>query len=115
MDVLTKGWDKKNRIRLPEGKINIDVNTSWGASTMGSLIRMKKNCNTVADANNLMLIHDSVNIVDSNVAKEVVGKREVYVLTKQGSQPKKTYANDIATALIGQGWDCDVEYEDIMG
>tara|TARA_R100001086_G_C11657628_1_gene209209 strand:- start:244 stop:393 length:150 start_codon:yes stop_codon:yes gene_type:complete len=39
---LYSGYESVKRVKLPEGKSNIDVKTPLGASTMATLIRANK-------------------------------------------------------------------------
>ena len=76
---LYSGYEQTKRIRLPEGKSNIDVKTPLGASTMATLIRANSTGN-FENVGNALALNEAVtaNGADSNPV--VVDTQEVTVL-----------------------------------
>ena len=77
---LFTGFERTNRIRLPEGKVKIDTNTAVGASTMGTIIRAQKT-GDYENIGNALNLHEVVTTVDNTGGgKTVVGVQEVVIL-----------------------------------
>ena len=76
---LYSGYEQTKRIRLPDGKTNIDVKTPLGASTMATLIRANSTGN-FENVGNALALNEAVtaNGADSNPV--VVDTQEVTVL-----------------------------------
>ena len=76
---LYSGYESTKRVRLPEGKSNVDVKTPLGASTMATLIRAN-NTGNFENVGNALALNEAVtaNGADSNPV--VVDTQEVTVL-----------------------------------
>ena len=99
---LYSGYESTKRVRLPEGKSNIDVKTPLGASTMATLIRANQTGN-FENVGNALALNEAVtaNGADSNPV--VVDTQEVTVLKgDDGVEHEVTNPRTIAV-YIGQG------------
>ena len=77
---LYSGYEQTNRIKLPEGKTNIDVKTPLGASTMATLIRANQTGN-FENVGNALALNDAVTAHNSDSSNPVVVEtQEVTVL-----------------------------------
>ena len=75
---LYSGYESTKRVRLPEGKTNIDVKTPLGASTMATLIRANSTGN-FENVGNALALNEAVTTQGSN-EPIIVDTREVTVL-----------------------------------
>ena len=76
---LYSGYESTKRVRLPEGKTNIDVKNPLGAATMATLIRANSTGNFENVANALAL-NDAVTTQGSNSDPVIIDTKEVSVL-----------------------------------
>ena len=76
---LYSGYEQTNRIKLPEGKTNIDVKTPLGASTMATLIRANTTGN-FENVGNALALNEAVTANGANSDPVVVDTQEVTVL-----------------------------------
>ena len=76
---LYSGYEQTKRIRLPDGKTNIDVKTPLGASTMATLIRANSTGN-FENVGNALELNASVTSIDADSNPVVVDTQEVTVL-----------------------------------
>ena len=76
---LYSGYESTKRVRLPEGKTNIDVKTPLGASTMATLIRANSTGN-FENVGNALALNDAVTTQGSNSDPVIVDTQEVTVL-----------------------------------
>ena len=76
---LYSGYEQTNRIKLPEGKTNIDVKTPLGASTMATLIRANQTGN-FENVGNALALNAAVTTQGSNSDPVIVDTKEVTVL-----------------------------------
>ena len=75
---LYSGYEQTKRIRLPDGKTNIDVKTPLGASTMATLIRANSTGN-FENVGNSLALNEAVTTQGSN-EPIIVDTKEVTVL-----------------------------------
>ena len=75
---LYSGYESTKRVRLPEGKTNIDVKTPLGASTMATLIRANSTGN-FENVGNALALNEAVTTQGSN-EPIIVDTKEVTVL-----------------------------------
>ena len=76
---LYSGYESTKRVRLPEGKSNVDVKTPLGASTMATLIRAN-NTGNFENVGNALELNASVTASGSNSDPVIVDTQEVTVL-----------------------------------
>ena len=76
---LYSGYEQTKRVRLPDGKSNIDVKTALGASTMATLIRAN-NTGNFENVGNALTLNEAVTASGSNSDPIVVETQEVTVL-----------------------------------
>ena len=76
---LYSGYEQTNRIKLPEGKTNIDVKTPLGASTMATLIRANSTGN-FENVGNALALNEAVTANGSDSTPIVIDTQEVTVL-----------------------------------
>ena len=77
---LYSGYEQTKRIRLPDGKTNIDVKTPLGASTMATLIRANSTGN-FENVGNALALNEAVTAQNgANSDPIVVDTQEVTVL-----------------------------------
>ena len=99
---LYSGYEQTNRIRLPDGKTNIDVKTPLGASTMATLIRAN-NTGNFENVGNALALNEAVTANGANSDPIVVDTQEVTVLAdKDGVEHELTNPRTISV-YIGQG------------
>ena len=113
---LFPGFDRTNRVRLPEGKVKVDVKTPIGASTMGTIIRAQKN-GDYENVGNALSLHEVVATVDDNPGGQtVVGVQEVIVLKDAAGVEHRILDTATVKTLIDTGMTLvRTEHEDIMG
>ena len=75
---LYSGYESTKRVRLPEGKTNIDVKNPLGAATMATLIRANSTGN-FENVGNALALNEAVTTQGSN-EPIIVDTREVTVL-----------------------------------
>ena len=75
---LYQGYESIKRVKLPEGKTNIDVKTPLGASTMATLIRANSTGN-FENVGNALALNEAVTAQGNN-EQVVVDTKEVTVL-----------------------------------
>ena len=76
---LYSGYESTKRVRLPEGKTNIDVKNPLGAATMATLIRANSTGN-FENVGNALALNDAVTTQGSNSDPVIVDTQEVTVL-----------------------------------
>jgi hypothetical protein len=76
---LYSGYEQTKRVRLPDGKTNIDVKTPLGASTMATLIRANSTGN-FENVGNALALNEAVTASGANSDPVVVDTQEVTVL-----------------------------------
>ena len=77
---LYSGYESTKRVRLPEGKSNVDVKTPLGASTMATLIRAN-NTGNFDNVGNALALNEAVTAQNgANSDPIVVDTQEVTVL-----------------------------------
>ena len=99
---LYSGYEQTKRIKLPEGKTNIDVGTPLGASTMATLIRAN-NTGNFENVGNALALNEAVTANGANSDPVVVDTQEVTVLKDaDGVEHELTNPRTIGV-YIGQG------------
>ena len=113
---LFPSFDRTNRVRLPEGKVKLDVKTPIGASTMGTVIRAQKT-GDYENIGNALQLHESIVTVDTAPGGQtVVGIQEVVVLKDAAGLEHKIMDTATVKTLIDAGMTLvRTEHEDIMG
>ena len=113
---LFTGFERTNRIRLPEGKVKIDTKTAVGASTMGTIIRAQKT-GDYENVGNALNLHEVVTTVDNTPGgTTVVGVQEVVVLKDTANVEHRILDPATVKTLIESGMTLvRTEHEDIMG
>ena len=76
---LYSGYEQTKRVRLPDGKTNIDVKTPLGASTMATLIRAN-NTGNFDNVGNALALNEAVTANGANSDPVIVDTQEVTVL-----------------------------------
>ena len=100
---LYSGYESTKRVRLPEGKSNIDVKTPLGASTMATLIRANQTGN-FENVGNALALNDAVTAHNSDSSNPVVVETQEVTVLKgdDGIEHELTNPRTIAV-YIGQG------------
>ena len=113
---LFTGFERTNRIRLPEGKVKIDTKTAIGASTMGTVIRAQKT-GDYENIGNALNLHEVVTTVDDNPGGQtVVGRQEVVVLIDTDGVEHRVLDPITVKTLMDTGMTLvRTVHEDIMG
>ena len=113
---LFTGFERTNRIRLPEGKVKIDVKNAVGASTMGAIIRAQKT-GDYENIGNALNLHEVVTTVDnSGGGKTVVGVQEIVILKDSAGVEHEVLDPVTVKTLIDTGLTLvRTEQRDIMG
>ena len=114
--MLLPSFDRTNRIRLPEGKVKLDVKTPIGASTMGTVIRAQKT-GDYENVGNALNLHEVVATIDDSAGgKTVVDVREVVVLKDAAGIEHDVMDPATVKTLIEAGMTLvRTEHRDIMG
>ena len=76
---LYSGYESTKRVRLPDGKTNIDVKTPLGASTMATLIRANSTGN-FENVGNALASNEAVTANGADSTPIVIDTQEVTVL-----------------------------------
>ena len=113
---LFTGYERTNRIKLPENKVKIDVKTPVGASTMGAIIRCQKT-GDYENIGNALNLHEVITTVDNTPGgTTVVGVQEVVVLKDTANVEHRILDPVTVKTLIEAGMTLvRTEHEDIMG
>ena len=113
---LFTGYERTNRIKLPENKVKIDVKTPVGASTMGTIIRAQKT-GDYENIGNALNLHEVVTTVDDTAGgKTVVGVQEVVVLKDTANVEHEVMDPSTVKTLMDNGFVMvRTEHRDIMG
>jgi len=113
---LFTGFERTNRIRLPEGKVKIDTKTAIGASTMGTVIRAQKT-GDYENIGNALNLHEVVTTVDATPGGQtVVGRQEVVVLIDTAGVEHRVLDPITVKTLMDTGMTLvRTVHEDIMG
>ena len=99
---LYSGYEQTKRIRLPDGKTNIDVKTPLGASTMATLISANSTGN-FENVGNALALNEAVTANGANSDPIIVDTQEVTVLKDaDGVEHELTNPRTIGV-YIGQG------------
>ena len=113
---LFTGYERTNRVKLPENKVKIDVKTPIGASTMGTIIRCQKT-GDYENVGNALNLHEVITTVDdTSGGRTVVGVQEVVVLKDAAGLEHRVLDPATVKTIIDTGMTlvC-TEHEDIMG
>ena len=79
---LYSGFERTNRVKLPDTKAKVDVSTPHGAALMGSIVRHSGRCTDVEDIVNSMQLMECLDVSDgAATGKIVVGNRTITELT----------------------------------
>ena len=79
---LYGAYEKTNRIKLPESKAKVDVNTPHGAALMASVDRYAGRSTDAEDIVNTMQLMDCLDVNDGATSGQiVVGSRTITELT----------------------------------
>ena len=113
---LFTGYERTNRVKLPENKVKIDVKTPIGASTMGTIIRCQKT-GDYENVGNALNLHEVVTTVDNTPGgTTVVGVQEIVVLKDTANVEHRILDPATVKTLIEAGMTLvRTEHEDIMG
>ena len=114
--LLMPSFDRTNRIRLPEGKVKIDIKTPIGASTMGTIIRAQKT-GDYENVGNALQVHESIVTVDATPGgKTVVGIQELVILKDAAGLEHRVLDPITVKTMMDSGMTLvRTEHEDIMG
>ena len=113
---LFTGYERTNRVKLPENKVKIDVKTPVGASTMGAIIRCQKT-GDYENIGNALNLHELITTVDdTSGGRTVVGVQEIVVLKDAANIEHRVLDATTVKTLIDAGMTLvRTEHEDIMG
>ena len=113
---LFPSFDRTNRVRLPEGKVKLDVKTPIGASTTGAIIRAQKT-GDYENIGNALNLHEVVTTVDDTTGgKTVVGVQEIVVLKDTANVEHEVMDPSTVKTLMDNGFVMvRTEHRDIMG
>ena len=113
---LFTGYERTNRVKLPENKVKIDVKTPVGASTMGAIIRCQKT-GDYENIGNALNLHEVITTVDdTSGGKTVVGVQEVVVLKDAAGLEHRVLDPVTVKTMMESGMTLlRTEHTDIMG
>ena len=114
--LLLPSFDRTNRIRLPEGKVKLDVKTPIGASTMGTVIRAQKT-GDYENVGNALQLHEAVATMDNTPGGQtVVGIQEVVILKDAAGLEHRIMDPGTVKTMMDSGMTLvRTEHTDIMG
>tara|TARA_R110002051_G_C8465953_1_gene459188 strand:+ start:172 stop:516 length:345 start_codon:yes stop_codon:yes gene_type:complete len=114
--MLMPSYDRTTRVRLPEGKIKLDVKTPIGASTMGTVIRAQKT-GDYENVGNALQLHEAVVTVDDQPGGQtVVGIQEVVILKDAAGLEHRVIDPVTVKTMMESGMTLvRTEHKDIMG
>ena len=99
---LYSGYESTKRVRLPEGKTNIDVKNPLGAATMATLIRANSTGN-FENVGNALALNDAVTTQGSNSDPVIVDTQEVTVLKDTNGVDHEVTNPRTVEVYLGQG------------
>ena len=100
---LYSGYEQTMRIKLPEGKTNIDVKTPLGASTMATLIRAN-NTGNFENVGNALALNDAVTAHNSDSSNPVVVETQEVTVLKDADGVEHEVTNPRTVEVyIGHG------------
>ena len=112
---LMTGFDRTNRIRLPEGETKLDPKDPIGAATVGAIIRVMNGANDMNDIGNILTLKSAVSVADSG-KQVVIGTRETFVYADSNGVEHTTDDHNTAALFKSEGMSfVRVVKEDIMG
>ena len=113
---LFTGYERTNRVKLPENKVKIDVKTPVGASTMGAIIRCQKT-GDYENIGNALNLHEVITTVDhTSGGKTVVGVQEIVVLKDAAGLEHRIMDPGTVKTMMDAGMTLvRTEHTDIMG
>jgi hypothetical protein len=114
--LLLPSFDRTNRIRLPEGKVKLDVKTPIGASTMGTILRAQKT-GDYENVGNALQLHEAVATMDNTPGgNTVVGVQEVVILKDAAGLEHRVLDPVTVKTMMESGMTLvRTEHTDIMG
>ena len=113
---LSAGWERTQRIKLPDSTTKLDTTNPLGAAITGSLIRIAQNSTDMEDVGNLLHLSSGVDISDGSKTKPVkIGTEETYEVS-DGTNTQMISDTNAFNTMIGSGWKLvKVHKQDIMG
>lgn len=79
---LYTGYERTNRVKLPDNKTTVDLSTSNGAAILGSIARFASQARDPEDIVNAMQLSESIEVIDGTKrAGVVVGRRTITEVT----------------------------------
>ena len=77
---LFSGYNRTDRIRLPDDKVKLDPKSVLGASTIATVIKAQKT-GDYENVGNALQLHDACSVMDESVTgPTIIGREEVTVL-----------------------------------
>ena len=75
-------YERTNRVKLPDTKTKVDVNTPHGAALLGSVVRLSGRATDPEDIVNTMQLMEALDVHDgSTTGQVVIGNRTITELT----------------------------------
>ena len=100
---LYSGYESVKRVKLPEGKSNIDVKTPLGASTMATLIRANQTGN-FENVGNALALNDAVTAHNSDSSNPIVVETQEVTVLKDADGVEHEVTNPRTVEVyIGHG------------
>tara|TARA_R100001594_G_scaffold149405_1_gene207111 strand:- start:2757 stop:3107 length:351 start_codon:yes stop_codon:yes gene_type:complete len=111
---LFSGYERTNRVRLPENKVKLDVSNPIGASTMATVIKAQKT-GDYENVGNALALHDAVDMTMASSEPVKIGEQEVTTLVDADSNEQNTTDPSMVSVLMKAGWKIlKIEREDIF-
>jgi hypothetical protein len=84
---LYTGYERTNRVKLPDTKTTVDISTTNGAAILGSIARFASQARDPEDIVNAMQLSESIDLIDgTKTANVVVGRRTITEVTDAQGQ-----------------------------
>ena len=101
---LYTGYERTNRVKLPDTKTKVDINSAGGAAIYGSIARLASKATEPEDIVNATLLLDSIQIEDSgNQTKVVLGRRTITTVTDANGNTHELEDAETIRAYCDQG------------
>ena len=112
---LFSGYNRTDRIRLPDDKVKLNPKSVLGASTLATVIKAQKT-GDYENVGNALQLHDACSIMDETVTgRTIIGREEVTICKDaDGAEHEVTDPKNLEL-LITQGWKpVRIEQRDIL-
>ena len=114
---LYTGYERTNRVKLPDTKTKVDINTAGGAAIYGSIARLASQARDPEDIVNAMQLSESIELIDGGSnTKVVLGRRTITEVTDANGVVHELEDAETIRTYCAQGMTITAtRHEDILG